>query len=311
MQRFVADQRHRERDGLPSLGMKRPDGSPSPSPTNTRSVVFNARPQAAARRAGHRRGRSHRPGREFIVAMPDRQAATGRTRADRSRTRWPARWPTRTTCARLAETTTRCDRGLRDIWETTVAHRPPRQRGPQPPAGTASAATAGCRCSGTTRPRSATTTRRIRIPEHALRTARRTAAQDHWTASPPGTAGRPTDAERARHGAVPQHHVRNPDGTSRCPTSGSTAGSRPGSTSSTSAAACRTRPGTPWPPTCCAPGASLTHIRRYLGQVSERMAEHYVHLSHSDLEDVLQHVWVAGPGAANPGELLTGRAHRR
>ena len=52
-------------------------------------------------------------------------------------------------------------------------------------------------------------------------------------------------------------------------------------------------------------GASLTHIRRYLGQVSDRMAEHYVHLSNSDLEDVLQQVWVAGPGTANPGELLT------
>jgi hypothetical protein len=50
-------------------------------------------------------------------------------------------------------------------------------------------------------------------------------------------------------------------------------------------------------------GASLTHIRRYLGQVSERMAEHYIHLTQSDLE--LQHVWVAGPGTANPGELLT------
>jgi hypothetical protein len=35
------------------------------------------------------------------------------------------------------------------------------------------------------------------------------------------------------------------------------------------------------------------------------MAEHYVHLAHSDLEDVLQHVWVAGPGAVTPGELLT------
>src|SRR5207244_452815 len=40
-------------------------------------------------------------------------------------------------------------------------------------------------------------------------------------------------------------------------------------------------------------GASLTHIRRYLGHVSDRMAEHYVHLTHSDLENVLQHVWVA------------------
>jgi hypothetical protein len=55
-------------------------------------------------------------------------------------------------------------------------------------------------------------------------------------------------------------------------------------------------------------GASLTHIRRYLGQVSDRMAEHYVHLSNSDLEDVLQQVWVAGPGTANPGEHLTGDA---
>ncbi|WP_107472569.1 tyrosine-type recombinase/integrase [Streptomyces sp. 3214.6] len=52
-------------------------------------------------------------------------------------------------------------------------------------------------------------------------------------------------------------------------------------------------------------GASLTHVRRYLGHVSERMAEHYIHLTQSDLEDVLQHVWVTGPGTANPGELLT------
>jgi hypothetical protein len=55
-------------------------------------------------------------------------------------------------------------------------------------------------------------------------------------------------------------------------------------------------------------GATLTHIRRYLGHVSDRMAEHYVQLSHSDLEDVLQHVRVAGPGAASPGTLLSGPA---
>ena len=30
------------------------------------------------------------------------------------------------------------------------------------------------------------------------------------------------------------------------------------------------------------------------------MAEHYIHLTNSDLEDVLNSVWVAGPGAANP-----------
>jgi hypothetical protein len=65
-----------------------------------------------------------------------------------------------------------------------------------------------------------------------------------------------------------------------------------------------TKPATPWPPTCFAT-ATLAHIRRYLGQVSDRMAEHYVHVAHSDLEDVLNHVWVAGPGASNPGELLS------
>jgi hypothetical protein len=53
-------------------------------------------------------------------------------------------------------------------------------------------------------------------------------------------------------------------------------------------------------------GASLTHIRRYLGQVSDRMAEHYTHVAVFEIEDVLQHVWVAGPAAPHPGELLSG-----
>jgi hypothetical protein len=53
-------------------------------------------------------------------------------------------------------------------------------------------------------------------------------------------------------------------------------------------------------------GASLSHIRRFLGHFSEKMAERYVHLAQSDLEDILQQVWGAGPGSATPGELLTG-----
>lgn len=52
-------------------------------------------------------------------------------------------------------------------------------------------------------------------------------------------------------------------------------------------------------------GASLAQIRRYLGQVSDRMAEHYTKVTNSDLEDVLETVWVAGPGSANPGRLLS------
>ena len=52
-------------------------------------------------------------------------------------------------------------------------------------------------------------------------------------------------------------------------------------------------------------GAPLTHIRHYLGHVSDRMAEHYAQVAVSEIEDVLQHVWVAAPGSANPGELLS------
>ncbi len=55
-------------------------------------------------------------------------------------------------------------------------------------------------------------------------------------------------------------------------------------------------------------GANLTHVKRYLGQVSEAMAEHYVHLASTDpqLEEALQAVWVAGPGAPEPGLVLSG-----
>lgn len=55
-------------------------------------------------------------------------------------------------------------------------------------------------------------------------------------------------------------------------------------------------------------GAYLTHVKRYLGQVSEKMAEHYVHLANTGprLEDALNAVRVAGPGASEPGLLLSG-----
>jgi integrase len=54
-------------------------------------------------------------------------------------------------------------------------------------------------------------------------------------------------------------------------------------------------------------GANLTHVKRYLGHLSERMAEHYVHLSNTDpkLESALHTVWVAGPGSTEPGRALS------
>ncbi|MEU1377423.1 hypothetical protein ABZ442_27765 [Streptomyces triculaminicus] len=49
-------------------------------------------------------------------------------------------------------------------------------------------------------------------------------------------------------------------------------------------------------------------MKRYLGHVSEAMAEHYIHLASTDprLEEALQAVWVAGPGAPQPGLVLSG-----
>lgn len=54
-----------------------------------------------------------------------------------------------------------------------------------------------------------------------------------------------------------------------------------------------------------AAGASLHHIKKFLGHVSERMSEHYAKVALSEIDDVLHHVWVAGPGAARPGKLLS------
>ncbi|MFK0283257.1 tyrosine-type recombinase/integrase [Streptomyces sp. NPDC090499] len=55
-------------------------------------------------------------------------------------------------------------------------------------------------------------------------------------------------------------------------------------------------------------GANLTHVKRYLGQVSEAMAEHYTHIANTDprLNDALQTVWVSGPGSFEPGIVLSG-----
>ncbi|HEV2343446.1 MAG TPA: tyrosine-type recombinase/integrase [Actinocrinis sp.] len=54
-------------------------------------------------------------------------------------------------------------------------------------------------------------------------------------------------------------------------------------------------------------GAGLAHIKRYLGHVSERMSEHYIHLANIDplIEDALTAVWVTGPGSPQPGKSLS------
>lgn len=53
-----------------------------------------------------------------------------------------------------------------------------------------------------------------------------------------------------------------------------------------------------------AAGADLHHLRRFLGHVSVQMTEHYAKISPSAIDDALARVWVAGPGAPEPGKLL-------
>lgn len=51
-------------------------------------------------------------------------------------------------------------------------------------------------------------------------------------------------------------------------------------------------------------GASMTHVKRVLGHVSERMSDSYVLIAGTQIEPFLQQVWVTGPGNATPGKVV-------
>ena len=51
-------------------------------------------------------------------------------------------------------------------------------------------------------------------------------------------------------------------------------------------------------------GASMTHVKRVLGHVSERMSDSYVLIAGSQVEPFLQQVWVTGPGNPTPGQVV-------
>jgi integrase len=304
MQQFVADQRQRERDGLPSLGFRGRGGRPSIVTANTRQAVFHRTRRLF--RDAMESGEAERLGldRAFITAMPTAGAIIRRSRspfpdgvaralADDANLR------------KLADAHDPCDRGLRDVWETITV------------TGRCCSEVLNLRldCLGRygglpmlwhDQTKVGNYDQAIRIPErlHQLLEARQDKTVTLFTTRrnrPPSTG------ERARLALFPTNQ-RNTDG--RQPLSckwfhkgfkrwiddldiGRWVPHQARHSVATS---------------LLRAGASLTHIRRYLGQVSEKMAEHYVHLTQSDLEDVLQHVWVAEPGAARPGELLSSPA---
>ena len=301
-QRFVADQRRRERDGLASLVMTGPDGGASTVTTSTRTVVFNGVRKLL--RDALESGAADRIGlcREFITEFPTAGASPLRARRpfpdDVARA-----LADEANLSRLAHDHDPGDQGLRDIWEAIVITgrrvseilrlrldclgrygQLPMLWHDQTKVGNYDAA--------------------IRIPERlyqllAGRHAKTVAYFENRSGRPP------TAQERATVALFPARY-RNPDGTTSLSYQWfhksfrqwieqlDLGGVVPHQARHTLAT------------NLLRHGASLTHVRRYLGHISERMAEHYVHLSHSDLEQVLHQVWVAGPAAANPGELLSG-----
>jgi integrase len=304
MHQFTADQRQRERDGTASLAVLGHGGRPSTVTENSRQQVLSAVRRLL--RWAAETGDAVRLGldRGFIAAAPAQGAATARARPPF--TDGVARaLADEANLDKLARDHDPCDRGMRDTWETIIV--------------------TGRRCGEILNLRLDCLGRygglpmlwhdqtkvgnydeAVRIPERVCQVLeerqRKTLALFRSRNNRP-----PTAEERALMALFPSR-VRNRD----C-----------------RRAVCYTWFHTGfkawvdeldigrWVPhqarhslatSLLRAGASLSHVRRYLGHVSEQMTERYIHLAQSDLEDVLQQVWVAGPGTSSPGELLAGEA---
>jgi len=298
---FIADQRDRARCGLPELGIHRRDGRKTTARPGTAATIFDG--ARAVLRAGLESGACESVGldRAFITAIPHGGLASGRRRPfpDEAARALAAEVNLAALAARDED-----DRGLRDIWETLVT------------TGRRSSEVRNLRleCLGRynglamlwhDQTKVGRYDQAIRIPEPLHeRLARRQAATcgkfEHLHGRPPAPAERHAIALFPRKSA---------NLTFTCAVS----------------SAWFTRHFRAWADGlgigACVPhqarhslatallrnGATLSHVKRYLGQVSERMAEHYVHLASTDpaLEDALNAIWVTGPGAPGPGTLIS------
>ncbi|WP_224302059.1 tyrosine-type recombinase/integrase [Streptomyces olivaceus] len=304
MTRFIADQRHREQNSLPSLVMKGLAGEPSTVTQVTRTDVFNGVRKLMRDALDHGTAERLALDREFIIAMP--YAGNETLRARRPFPDEVARaLADGDNLTRLAEAHDPDDLGLRDAWETIVV--------------------TGRRVGEVVKLRWDCIGRygglamfwhdqtkvgnydvAIRIPDrlYDLLAERQRKTLDRFVAR---HGRRPTGSERARL-ALFATNVRNPAGTTALSYTWFNRGFRAWVNELDLGQLVPHQARHTLATNLLRAGASLTHIRRYLGQVSDRMAEHYVHLTSTDLEDVLQHIWVAGPGTAQPGELLAGDA---
>lgn len=299
---FVADLRHRERHGMDCLGTYRRDGRPTLATEVVRRLIFSYARKVF--REALETGRADQLGlsRAFIVAMPVGGAST-----QRSRSPFPDEvahaLAQETNLALLAEAYDPDDRGMRDIWEAIILtgrraneilklrfeclgryHGLPMLWHDQTKVGNYDEA--------------------IRIPEHLHQVL---AARQHTTLArfADSHGGRqPTPVERTSMVLFPSNRRSHGEiravsytwfhnGFRRWVDDLDLGHYVPHQARHTMATKLLRH------------GATLSHIRRYLGHVSDRMAEHYIKVAVSEIEDVLQHVWVTGPGAPNPGELLS------
>lgn len=192
MHRFVADQRHREHHGLQSLAIYRKNGQSSTVTAQTRaSTLANVR---RLLRTALDTGRADRLDLDRDSSSPRRiQPTRDRAPAARSPTMWPRRWPTRRTWRGWPRSTTATTSGREGLAVTRPADGWVRW---STCGWTAPASTTGCRCSGTTRPRSATTTKPSASP---------TPSTNYWL----NAAAKPS--ENSSNGTAATHRRRTPD----------------------------------------------------------------------------------------------------
>ena len=273
-QRFVADQRHREREGLESLAVKRPGGAAGIVTTTTRSVVFNAIRKLL--RDALDTGVADQLGldREFITALPTAGATTGRTARRPFPDEVARALAAEANLAELAATYDLNDNGARDIWETTV--------------------TTGRRIGEVIKVRWDCIGRygglamfwhdqtkvgnydaAIRIPErlYDVLAGRQRKTLDRFTAR---YGYRPAGAQRAGLALFPTIY-RSHDGTVPLTHQWFYSRFRPWVDAMDLGHFVPHQARHTLATNLLRHGATLTHIRRYLGQVSDRMAEHYVH----------------------------------
>ena len=301
-QRFAADIRHRVRNGLPGRGVSRPGLEPSAISDFSSCTILNYARATAYRALESGAADAIGLDRAFITALPAGGRAPRRSRSPFSDEVARA-LADEGNLRRLAEVYDPNDRGIRDIWEAIIVTG---RRGSE-------VTELRLDCIGRhhglamlwhDQTKVGNYNEAVRIPEALYRRldARRATSLARFE----DRHGRsPTTTERAAMALFPTH-IRNPKMDKSLSRAHFNCQFRDWVDSLAMGRQVPHQARHTMATNLLRAGATLAHIRRFLGHVSDQMAEHYIKVSHSDLEDALNAVWVAGPGSDSPGKLLSG-----